>query len=297
MQQEEQGIREIKVIGIRSRVVFERFDLAASIFQSIRDSGETLLEGDILALSSKFVAVSEGRFLKLEEVSPGMRAQKLGRKFAIDTRLAQLVIRESKEILGGVPGFLLALTKDGVLAPNAGIDRSNAPTGFVVLYPKDPNRTASRLRENLVDLAFTKEHRRISKLGIVLIDSRITPTRLGTTGVAIASSGMVPVEDLRGSRDLFGNELKVTIRGIADQIASSAQLVMGESREARPIAILRGVLEVFRQTRTNYERNLAIAPEKCLILRGLKNAESEQDIASTMTRQTSSSRLRPKNPR
>jgi F420-0:gamma-glutamyl ligase len=128
-------------------------------------------------------------------------------------------------------GFLLT-AKNAVISPNAGLDRSNIPSGYAVLLPEYPYATAERIRQALQD------HWRV-RLGVVLTDSWLMPGRVGTTGVALATAGFRPIEDERGKADLFGNPMSVTQRGIADSISVAAQLVMGERDEATPIAIIR----------------------------------------------------------
>jgi F420-0:gamma-glutamyl ligase len=178
-------------------------------------------------------------------------------------------MNESDSILGGINGFLLTIN-DGVLAPNSGLDLSNAPKGWAILYPKNKEGTAKKLRNNLIRMN-ARRGRKITRLGVILSDSRVTPTRLGTVGVAIATAGIRPTVDMRGKKDLFGNELKVTLKGLADQIASAAEICMGEASESIPIVLIRGVSQAFEKPRTNSEREMTIAPDKCLIISGLRN--------------------------
>ena len=137
----------------------------------------------------------------------------LASKFHMDPKIAEITLRESDYIFGGLPGFLLSI-RDGMIAPNAGIDKSNVPRGLIVLYPNDAFKTAENLR-----LKFLIN--RNVRVGIVIADSRLMPTRIGTIGVAIASSGFEPVEDERGKKDLFGNVLKVTLKAVADGLEPS----------------------------------------------------------------------------
>ena len=135
----------------------------------------------------------------------------------------QLIIEECDEIFGGVPGAALTITR-GTLSPNAGIDSSNAPEGCVVLLPKDPQKSAASIREGL-------EKACSCHIGVIIGDSRTQPLR---------TSGLEPVEDARGSLDLFGKELKITRKAVADNMVSAAQLMMGEAGESIPAVIIRG---------------------------------------------------------
>jgi coenzyme F420-0:L-glutamate ligase len=134
-------------------------------------------------------------------------------------------------VVGGVKGALLTV-KNGDAVANAGIDRKNAPEGAVVLWPRKPDLSASSIRRSI-------QRRSGNNVGVVIVDSRVSPLRLGTTGFAIGSAGFEPVEDLRGTSDLFGRRIEITLRAIADGIAASAQLVMGEDSDQIPFAIIR----------------------------------------------------------
>jgi coenzyme F420-0:L-glutamate ligase/coenzyme F420-1:gamma-L-glutamate ligase len=253
------------VIPIKSQKMFQRFQLGQVVLQCIRNAFEELADGDIVVISSKFAAMAEGRYVNLKKIDASPKAKSLASKYELDPPLAELVTRESEAILGGITGFALALSK-GILAPNAGIDRSNVPHGFAITYPKDPKDTAKRLRFFL--LKHSSKAQKISRLGVILSDSRITPTRLGTIGIAISTSGFKPVIDFRGKNDLFGNKLKVTVKAIADQLSSAAQLVMGEAAESVPIVLIRGYKADFNESGS---LSMTIPFEQCLYIQGLKN--------------------------
>lgn len=247
---------------------FGRFNLPRLILNQLARDKLTLKPRDIVVVSSKFAAMAEGRFLRLDSIEVGDLAKRIARKYNIDNNLTQLVLRESDEILGGIPGFLLA-ARNGILAPNAGIDKSNVPEGYAILYPKNPEKTAQWLRRKLLRGIGNERGQKSQDLGVILSDSRIAPMRVGTTGVAISAVGFEPIEDLRGTRDLFGNELKVTIRGVADQLASAAELLMGESDEAVPVVVIRGARVAFSARPRGV---VTIESEKCLVIQGLKNS-------------------------
>lgn len=262
----------INLIPIKCRLRFERFDLVHVIYEELKRNRVALLDEDILVVSSKFASVSEGRFVNLAKVVPSKDAKEIAKTYRLNAAIAQLIIEESVSILGGVNGFVLATAGD-VLAPNAGIDRSNAPKGWAVLYPKSPAATVRRLRRDILSLTNSNKPKgeRIVNLGVVLSDSRVTPTRLGTVGVAVATVGIRNTVDMRGKKDLFKNDMKVTVRAIADQVATAAQICMGEAAEAIPVVVIRGVRSAFTPSPSKFERRLTIAPDKCLIISGLRN--------------------------
>jgi coenzyme F420-0:L-glutamate ligase/coenzyme F420-1:gamma-L-glutamate ligase len=259
----------VAIQPVVSPVRKRRFLLGPAIKEALSQNSIDLGEGDVIVVSSKFVAMSEGRYVNLRAVKPGKRAVELSRRFGIDARLAELVLEESTGILGGVSGFLLAIARDGTLAPNAGIDRSNIQRGYAILYPRDPKKRAHEIREYLSKF-FAKPGRSLNRFGVVISDSRVTPTRIGTVGVAVATSGLKPVIDLRGSTDLFGNKLRFTLRAIADQLATAAQLVMGESKESIPIVRISGAQRAFFGTDQRKNIPMTISPKKCLFVEGLR---------------------------
>lgn len=216
----------VEILPILIGVKKGRFDLFKSLqcFDYKND--------DIIILSSKFVSMSEGAVVNLGNIRASEKARALAAKCRMDAKMAELVLRESDYIVKGVPGFLLAI-RDGMIAPNAGIDRSNVPKGYAILYPRNPFGTAEKLKQKFrLELGI--------RVGIVLADSRLMPTRIGTTGVAIACAGFQPVDDLRGRRDLFGNVLKFTFKAVADGLATMGVAVMGESDDSIPAAVVRG---------------------------------------------------------
>jgi len=220
------------VFPVQAPVMQNRFDLHSVIIEAIAASENTLQDGDVLAVSSKYAAISEGRIVHLDGVVVSEKAAEIAARYNMHPQMAQLVLQEADHIFGGIPlGFLLT-HKDGIISPNAGLDRSNIPSGNVVLFPAEPYQTAADIRSAI--------YARLGiKIGVILTDSWLMPGRWGTTGVALATAGFHPVQDERGKLDLFGNPMQVTQRGIADQICSCAQMVMGERDEATPLAIVR----------------------------------------------------------
>ncbi|HME18707.1 MAG TPA: coenzyme F420-0:L-glutamate ligase [Nitrososphaerales archaeon] len=223
--------------------------------------GDQVKKGDVLVVSSKFIAISEGRVVSLSSVNPGERAMQLSSQYGVQAELCELILKESDSIVGGVPGFILTLW-NGLLTPNAGIDKSNIEHGRVVLYPEDPLESAVRIADEL-------RKRRGVSAGVVVSDSRLTPTRTGTVGVALAAVGIQALHDMRGHPDLFGNPLKVTRQAVADDLCTGAQLVMGEADEATPVVLVRG-LDTAGEEETRYApADFAIPVEQCVFMGSL----------------------------
>jgi coenzyme F420-0:L-glutamate ligase/coenzyme F420-1:gamma-L-glutamate ligase len=214
----------------------------------------------VLAVASKLASFAEGRIVDLSEVTVSSQARKLAVEWSIDRRLGQLIIDQADQIIGGVQGFLLTITH-GILTPNAGIDLKNSPTGHAALWPKDLDRSANKLRKCL-------ESRFHVRLGLILVDSRVTPMRLGTTGLAIGVSGFSPTKDSRGHRDLFGRKVKVTQMALADDLASAAHLLMGEAEERVALVLIRNA--PIHLDRGGDSEGAKLERRKCLIGSNLK---------------------------
>jgi coenzyme F420-0:L-glutamate ligase/coenzyme F420-1:gamma-L-glutamate ligase len=253
----------VEILPISIKAQKSKFDLFATL------QGFVFKSGDIVVISSKFVSMSEGSIVKLSRVKVTKRAKDLSTQNHMDAKLTELVIRESEYVMSGVPGFLLAI-RDGMIAPNAGIDKSNVPKGYAILYPRDAFETAEKLR-----LKFLAQ--RGIRVGIVIADSRLMPTRIGTTGVAIGCAGFEPVEDQRGKRDLFGNILRVTFKATADAIATMGVMVMGESDESTPAAVVRGANVLWSDRKFSW-KDMAVEPFEDIYLRGNMGYHASNDI-------------------
>lgn len=220
--------------GLKTGIIREGDDIAALILAACRSADCGLpRDGDVLVIAESALATSEGALVRLDSVEPGERALAYAARYSMDPRVAEVVLRECDAVIGGVEGFLLCM-KRGTLLPNAGIDLSNAPPGQVVLLPRDPDASAMRIRHRV------KEETG-AEIGVIVADSRTHAMRLGCAGVAIGCAGIPSVIDERGRRDLYGRELHVTQRAVADCIASAAELLMGEADECVPAVLARGL--------------------------------------------------------
>ena len=224
------------------------------------DAGE-IHDGDILLFAESPLSTTEGRNIRLADITPGKEARELAKQYSLDPRIAEIVIAESDEILGGIPGFLLA-ARGNLVLPNAGVDESNAPAGWVTRLPKDANASAARIRKEILN-------RTGKEVAVIIIDSRTHAMRLGVSGVAIGCSGILPITDERGKPDLFGHELQVTRRAIADSLASTAELLMGEANEGVPVVLVRGYPYIFAENAVIE----SIAPDEDLFLGSLMKKE------------------------
>lgn len=246
----------MEVFPLKTRRKNEGFDL----FGAIVESNFQFRSDDVLVVSSKFVSMSERCLITLKNVKVTKRARALASKFKMNEKIAQVTLQESDYVVSGIPGFLLAIN-DGMIAPNAGIDKSNCPQGKIVLYPKDSFKTAHELRKK-----FLKKYG--IKIGVVISDSRLMPTRIGCTGIAVGVSGFTPVEDERGKRDLYGKKLRVTFKATADCLATIGVFMMGESNESIPVVVIRGA-NVRKTERKLSMKDMTVNPKIDIYLRNV----------------------------
>lgn len=249
------------VTGIKTPLIESGTTLGEAVISALDGGGVEMKGGDILAVASKIVSISEKRVVDLTEVRPRSEARKLSRKYRLKPEFVEIVLVEADEVLGGVYKAILTI-KDGMLVANAGADVSNACPDHAILWPKNPQKTAKELKSTL-------EAHYTARVGVVIVDSRTTPLRLGTTGLAIAAAGINPIRDYRGKLDLYGKPLHVTRQNLADDLASAAHLVMGEAKERIPFALIRdhGVLLID----SHQKDRMKIPGRQCLYMRVLRD--------------------------
>jgi len=191
-----------------------------------------LEQGDVVVVAQKAVSKAEGRVIPLDDIDPSERARELAVD-GEDPRRIEAILGEAAAIVRVRPPLLIAQTRHGFICASAGVDASNAPPGTLVLLPLDPDASAHAIRDRIREL--TGAH-----VGVVVTDSFGRPFRMGTTDVAIGAAGIRVLDDLRGTRDRSGHELRSTQIAIADELAAAAQLVMGKA-DGIPAAVVRGL--------------------------------------------------------
>ncbi len=217
----------MNVIAIKTPIVRPGDDLFRVIDDALLrhprlDSG-SIVENSVLAVSSKIVALCEGRMVekKNDEQKDGL----------IEQESAYYLPRSENP-------YNVSLTiTNNILAASAGIDESNA-NGNYILWPKDPQESANKIRGHLVE-KFKLQH-----VGVILTDSKTTPLRWGVTGIALSYSGFKPLHNLIGHPDIFGKPLEYTQVSVIDNLACAAILEMGESNEQTPLAILTDIQQI-----------------------------------------------------
>jgi F420-0:gamma-glutamyl ligase len=205
----------MKFIAIKTRVFIPPKDDIYNLLKSIR----RLHEGDVVVITSKVLAIHQGRCIK---ISPKISKRKLIKQESNYFKLTR--VKQQK--------FVLTI-RNHVLALSAGIDESNA-NGYYVLLPKNINKLMKEI------WSYLRRKYAVKRLGLIATDSHTFPMRRGTIGIAIGFYGFEPQKDYRREKDIFGRRFKFTQIDIVDALASFAVLLMGEGRERKPIVIIRG---------------------------------------------------------
>lgn len=211
-------------------------------------------DGSVIAVTSKIVSICEGRFVPME-----------------GTDKQTLIAKEAEQYLPiHHKNFAVTVTiKNGVFGAGAGIDESNG-NGYYILWPKDPQVSANRIREHFVKKFGLK------KIGVIITDSKTTPLRWGVTGVALAHSGFLALKDYIGTPDIFGRDFQYEKLNIADCLATAGVLAMGEGKEQTPLAVISAIPTITFQDRNPTDVELAdirISMDDDLYGTFLKNAD------------------------
>ncbi len=232
-----QSMKKLSIRAIKSRIITGEDDL----FETIKGALDTSRpkNGDILAVTSKVVAVTQGRVMKI----------------ANEKEFKALVQQEAGDVIGG-KDVILTL-KNGIFTPWAGIDRSNTKKGTAVLWPEGSNKVARQIE------IWLKKNYRLNKCGVIIVDSFCVPLRKGVSGITLGYSGFLGVEDKRGNKDLFDNSLQFTQEAVADNLAAIANLVMGQGNEQTPFAIISSAPVTFSDKKTE-PRDLVMDARDCL---------------------------------
>ncbi len=225
----------VHVIAVESLPIIKEGDnLSELVCDAAKKQDTPIQDRDILVVTHVAVSKAEGNIVNLDNISPSERAKDLAQKLEKDPALVEVILQESREIVRVGNGNLIAETKHGVVCANAGVDRSNVRGDRnVVLLPKDPDASAENIRQGIRKLTGCD-------VAVIISDTHGRPLREGEINVAIGVAGIKPIRDRRGEKDLFGYVLKVKQTAIADELASAAELVIGQANEGVPVAIIRG---------------------------------------------------------
>jgi coenzyme F420-0:L-glutamate ligase/coenzyme F420-1:gamma-L-glutamate ligase len=207
--------------------------LADKLLEALPRHRHRFQSGDILVVKHKIVSKAEGRIVDLATIEPSAESVAWAKQYALDARVIELALRESRAVIRRKNGVLITETHHGFLCANSGVDVSNVDGGdHALLLPEDPDLSAANLRHEL------KKQTGLA-IPVIITDSFGRPWRQGLTEFAIGIAGMKPLRDDRGRRDSHGYKLKASVEAIADELACAAGLVCGKLNRA-PACIVRG---------------------------------------------------------
>jgi len=225
----------VQIIGIKGLPIIKKGDELAKLICEAAERQRTPLEdNDVVVVTHVVASRAEGNVYNLDEVVPSEFAKTIAKPLHKDPALVEVILRESKSIRRMGDGNLIVETKHGFICANAGVDQSNVQgVRIVAPLPKNPDRTARKIRSDIASLAERD-------VAVIISDTHGRPHREGQINIAVGIAGISPIRDRRGETDLFGYVLRVKQTAIADELASAAELVIGQATEGVPVAIIRG---------------------------------------------------------
>jgi len=218
----------LEVIPVMVKKEFKKGDDLAGAFLS---NFKGVQDGDIIVIAQKAVSKQEGRVIELSQVIPSLLAVGIAAEYKKDAKLVEAILSEAKRIVRMDGGVMITETKHGFVCANSGVDESNIPAGFASLLPEDPDRSAQEFRSKVLEKTG-------KNIAVLVSDTFGRPFREGQTNHAIGISGMLPVRDYAGTKDVFARVLRVTAIAQADELCSSAELVMKKAANC-PFAVVR----------------------------------------------------------
>ena len=219
---------------------------ADDIIQLLILSTSDIQNGDIVVFTQKIISKQEGQIVDLSSIKPSLLATGIASEYGKDPRIIQLILNESRRIVRMKDGIIISETSQGYICANAGVDESNVSKNYATLLPKDPNKSAAMLRDQI-------KEKTGKNTAVVISDTFGRPFRYGQTNIALGVSGISSITDYVGTKDNFGRILRVTEIATVDEICSAAELVMGKSIHV-PIAIVRNYVYDNKNSINNLNR-------------------------------------------
>jgi len=231
--------KTVAVIGLESfPLVKQGDDLAELIVATTQREGLALEDGDVVVVAHKVVSKAEGRIVRLKDVKPSEGATEIAKATLKDARLVEIILRETRRIVKASSEILIVENRQGIVCINAGVDKSNVEgEDAYTLLPSNPDESAKRICSQINKLSG-------KNVAVVICDTYSRPFRRGQVEFAIGIAGIKPFRDYRGKKDIFGYILKVKNSAIADEIASAAELLMGQGNEAIPVVIIKNLIGI-----------------------------------------------------
>lgn len=226
---------KVQIIGVKGLPIIKKGDNLAKLVCTAAERQETpIKDGDIIVVTHVVVSRAEGNIVNLDEVTPSEFAKSVAKQVEKESALVETILRESKSIVRMGDKHLICETRHGLVCANAGVDKSNVPgERNVALLPRNPDRSARIIRQKIRKLTGRD-------VAVIISDTHGRPLREGEINIAIGVAGIKPIRPRIGEADLFGYTLRVKRTAIADELASATELVIGQTNEGIPAAIIRG---------------------------------------------------------
>ena len=225
----------VKIFAVNNLPLIQKGDNLGQLICEAAEKQETpIQEKDVVVVTHVAVSKAEGNVVNLDQVVPSERAKEIAQKTNKDPAMVEVILQETKEIVRMGQNSIITETHNGIICANAGVDRSNVlGDRNVVPLPKNANASAQGIRQEIKRITG-------ANVAVIVSDTHGRPFRNGEINVAVGVAGIKPIRDRRGEKDLFGYVLKIKQTAIADELASAAELVIGQASEGIPVAIIRG---------------------------------------------------------
>jgi len=238
-------------------------NVAEIIVEMTRKNGLRIEDRDVIVVAQKIFSKAEKKVVRLKDVAPSKKAEKIAKITGKSSKFIELVLRETKKIMKASPEILIVEDKRGLICINAGIDKSNVEgRGNFALLPENPDESAEKCRMEIKKLTG-------KNVAVIVCDTYSRPFRRGQVNFSIGMAGIKPFEDYRGKKDLFGQTLKVKNVAVVDEIAAAAELLMGQAKEARPVVIFKGLGDIVKFCDKCSIKELQISSEEDLFKNAL----------------------------
>ena len=219
----------IQIIPVKIKEDIQPSDDIITLILS--SSKSSIDDGDVIVISQKIISKKEGRVVNLNSIIPSELSVGISSAYEKDPRLVEAILSESKRIVRMEHGVIIVETNHNFICANAGIDESNVEKGFATLLPVDPDKSAKKIRDAVLQITG-------KNTAVIISDTFGRPFRLGQTDHAIGIAGIESIKNYEGTPDTFGKIMRVTAIAIVDELCAAAELVMGKI-EKSPAAIIK----------------------------------------------------------
>jgi coenzyme F420-0:L-glutamate ligase/coenzyme F420-1:gamma-L-glutamate ligase len=261
-------LKAIEIIAIENLPIIKKGDdIAKLVVDAAKQQKNRIKERDIIVITHKIISKAEGNVVSLDEVSPSEQAKEIAQKTGKESALVEFILRDTKEIVHLSSNSIITETNNGIVCANAGVDKSNIEgKRNIALLPRNPDVSAQKIRQEIKELTGYD-------VAVIISDTYGRPLRMGEINVAVGVAGIKPMRDRRGEKDLFGYVLRVKQTAVADELASAAELVIGQASEGVPVAIIRGYAY---KSADNVSAKELIRPKEADLFRGKTGKTSKQ---------------------